>query len=185
MIGRGPVPFGKTNTVKIVGFDAEPSRIKAPREDTVQALVVQQPGIIGQYGVDSAVAALDGGQVTPKVQTGFTTITKDNLDGEGGSFAGRFPPTRPWRAPRRGSRSSWSGSRVHARDIDIIYVDDSANDTMALTDDLGDRLSKAPAPRRPPPATVMATTSPTRTSTACAGTRGGPRRNTAVQPPST
>ncbi len=30
-----------------------------------------------------AVAALDGGQVTPKVQTGFTVITKDNIDGEG------------------------------------------------------------------------------------------------------
>ena len=34
-----------------------------------------------------AVAALDGGQVTPKVQTGFTVITKDNIDGEGGQAA--------------------------------------------------------------------------------------------------
>ncbi|MET0416773.1 MAG: ABC transporter substrate-binding protein [Actinoplanes sp.] len=78
---------GKTNTVKIVGFDAGPNQIKALREGTLQALVAQQPGIIGQYGIDSAVAALDGGQVTPKVQTGFTTITKDNVDGEGGQAA--------------------------------------------------------------------------------------------------
>jgi ribose transport system substrate-binding protein len=78
---------GKTNTVKIVGFDAGPNQIKALREGTVQALVAQQPGIIGQYGVDMAVAALDGGQVTPKVQTGFTVITKENLDGEGGQAA--------------------------------------------------------------------------------------------------
>ena len=78
---------GKTATVKIVGFDAGPNQIKALREGTVQALVAQQPGIIGQYGVDMAVAALDGGTVTPKVQTGFTTITKDNVDGEGGQAA--------------------------------------------------------------------------------------------------
>ena len=75
---------GKTGTVKIVGFDAGPNQIKALQEGTVQALVAQQPGIIGQYGIDEAVAALDGGQVTPKIQTGFTTITKDNLNAEGG-----------------------------------------------------------------------------------------------------
>ena len=78
---------GKTSTVKIVGFDAGPNQIKALREGTVQALVAQQPGIIGQYGVDMAVAALDGGQVTPKVQTGFTVITKENVDGEGAAAA--------------------------------------------------------------------------------------------------
>ena len=47
--------------------------------------IAQQPEIIGQYGVDMAVAALDGGQVTPKVQTGFTIITKDNVDGDAAS----------------------------------------------------------------------------------------------------
>jgi ribose transport system substrate-binding protein len=78
---------GKTGTVKIVGFDAGPNQIKALREGTVQALVAQQPGAIGQYGVDEAVAALDKGQVTAKVQTGFTVITKENLDGEGGQAA--------------------------------------------------------------------------------------------------
>jgi ribose transport system substrate-binding protein len=71
---------GKTATVKIVGFDAGPAQVKALRDGTVQALVAQQPGIIGQYGVDMAVAALDGGQVTPKVQTGFTVITNENLN---------------------------------------------------------------------------------------------------------
>jgi ribose transport system substrate-binding protein len=78
---------GKTSTVKIVGFDAGPNQVKALREGTVQALVAQEPGIIGQYGVDAAVAALDKQSVTPKVQTGFTIITKDNIDGEGGKAA--------------------------------------------------------------------------------------------------
>ncbi|WP_433303662.1 ABC transporter substrate-binding protein [Actinoplanes sp. CA-030573] len=78
---------GKTSTVKIVGFDAGPNQIKALQEGTVQALIAQQPGDIGQYGVDEAVAALDGGQVQQKIQTGFTAITKENLSGEGGKAA--------------------------------------------------------------------------------------------------
>lgn len=77
----------KSNTVKIVGFDAGPNQIKALREGTVQALIAQQPATIGQYGVDEAVSALDGGTVTPKVQTGFTIITKDNVDGAGAQAA--------------------------------------------------------------------------------------------------
>jgi ribose transport system substrate-binding protein len=75
----------KGDQVKIVSFDAGPNQVKDLKAGTIQALVAQQPGIIGQYGVDMAVAALDGGQVTPKVQTGFITITKDNVDGDGAS----------------------------------------------------------------------------------------------------
>jgi len=75
----------KGDQVKVVSFDAGPNQVKALKEGTVQALVAQQPEIIGQYGVDMAVAALDGGQVTPKVQTGFTIITKDNVDGDAAS----------------------------------------------------------------------------------------------------
>jgi ribose transport system substrate-binding protein len=78
---------GKSGSVKIVGFDAGPNQIKALREGTVQALVAQQPATIGRYGVDMAVAALDGGTVTPKVQTGFTVITKDNVDAPDGKAA--------------------------------------------------------------------------------------------------
>ena len=74
---------GKQGQVKVVSFDAGPNQVKALQNGTVQALIAQQPGIIGQYGIDSAVAALDGGQVTPKVQTGFSIITADNVDGDG------------------------------------------------------------------------------------------------------
>ena len=84
-VANGVKQAGKTKTVKIVSFDAGPNQVKALKEGTVQALVAQQPGTIGQYGIDEAVAALDGGSVTPKVQTGFTTITKDNVDGDGAS----------------------------------------------------------------------------------------------------
>jgi ribose transport system substrate-binding protein len=77
----------KTSTVKIVGFDAGPNQVKALREGTVQALVAQQPATIGKDGLDMAVAALDGGAVTPKVQTGFTVLTKDNIDSADGRAA--------------------------------------------------------------------------------------------------
>ncbi|MGA8211187.1 MAG: ABC transporter substrate-binding protein [Nocardioidaceae bacterium] len=74
---------GKQGSVDIVGFDAGPNQIKALRAGTVQALVAQQPATIGQYGVDAAVASLNGDDVPALVQTGFTVITKDNLDGAG------------------------------------------------------------------------------------------------------
>ena len=38
----------KQDQVKIVGFDAGPDQVKALRDGTVQALVAQQPGKIGQ-----------------------------------------------------------------------------------------------------------------------------------------
>lgn len=73
--------------ITIVGFDAGPNQIKALRDGTVQALVAQQPSVIGEDGVTQANASLTGGTVEPKIQTGFTIITKDNLDGEGGAAA--------------------------------------------------------------------------------------------------
>jgi ribose transport system substrate-binding protein len=73
---------GKQEQVKIVGFDAGPNQVKDLKQGTVQALVAQEPGVIGQYGVDAAVTSLEGGTPTAKVQTGFTIITKDNVDSD-------------------------------------------------------------------------------------------------------
>jgi ribose transport system substrate-binding protein len=78
---------GKSGQVQVVGFDAGPNQIQALRDGTVQALVAQDPGAIGRFGVDEAVTALEGGQNTRNVQTGFTIITKDNIDGPGGAAA--------------------------------------------------------------------------------------------------
>jgi ribose transport system substrate-binding protein len=78
---------GKSGQVQIVGFDAGPNQIQALRQGTVQALVAQNPGLIGKFGVDEAVTALEGGQNTKDVQTGFTIITQENLNGEGGAAA--------------------------------------------------------------------------------------------------
>jgi ribose transport system substrate-binding protein len=78
---------GKSGQVQVVGFDAGPNQIQALRQGTVQALVAQDPGVIGKFGVDEAVTALEGGENTKDVQTGFTIITQENLDGEGGAAA--------------------------------------------------------------------------------------------------
>lgn len=73
---------GKKGKVNVVGFDAGPDQVKALQNGTVQALIAQQPGYIGTVGLGEAVAALDGGQVTKTVQTGFSIITAQNLAGD-------------------------------------------------------------------------------------------------------
>jgi ribose transport system substrate-binding protein len=77
----------KQDQVKIVGFDAGPDQVKALRDGTVQALVAQQPGKIGQVGVDQAITALKGEKTEKDVQTGFTIVTKDNVDTAEGKAA--------------------------------------------------------------------------------------------------
>ena len=67
----------------IVGFDAGPAQVKALEAGTVQALVAQEPATIGEDGVKQAIAALKGEPTEEKIQTGFTILTKDNINGDG------------------------------------------------------------------------------------------------------
>ncbi|MCK6065844.1 MULTISPECIES: ABC transporter substrate-binding protein [Microbacterium] len=80
---------GKTGDVTIVGFDAGPAQVEQLRGGIVQALVAQEPATIGKDGVEQAIAALEGETVEEKIQTGFTIITQDNIDGEGADAAYR------------------------------------------------------------------------------------------------
>ena len=73
---------GKTG-LTIVGFDAGPAQVKDLKAGVIQALVAQQPATIGQDGVEQAIASLTGKPVQAKIQTGFTIITKDNIDTTG------------------------------------------------------------------------------------------------------
>lgn len=74
---------GKQGEVTVVGFDAGPAQVDALKNDVVQALVAQEPATIGTDGVEQALAALNGEATEEKIQTGFTVITKDNLETEG------------------------------------------------------------------------------------------------------
>jgi ribose transport system substrate-binding protein len=66
--------------VKIVSFDAGPKQVQDLKDGLLQALVAQKPADIGAQGVQQAVAALKGEPTKPKIGTGSTILTKDNLD---------------------------------------------------------------------------------------------------------
>ena len=66
--------------VQVVGFDAGPDQVLQLQAGDVQALVAQQPFTIGQMGIEQAVAALTGGEVTPEIQTESTVVTMENID---------------------------------------------------------------------------------------------------------
>jgi ribose transport system substrate-binding protein len=71
---------GKLGKVKIVGFDAGPKQVEDLKKGTVQALIAQKPAEIGADGVEQAYNALTGKSTEKQIGTGFTSITKDNLD---------------------------------------------------------------------------------------------------------
>ncbi|MEV0945745.1 ABC transporter substrate-binding protein [Rhodococcus sp. NPDC049939] len=75
--------------VKLVGFDAGPAQVNQLRDGTVQALIAQEPAVIGKDGFDQAMNALDGNPVTRDIQTGFQVITADNLDTDGAQWVYR------------------------------------------------------------------------------------------------
>lgn len=78
---------GKEGQVVVVGFDAGPDQVKALKAGTVQALIAQQPYDIGVQGIDQAVAALRGQPTKKKITTGFTILTKANIDTPAGKAA--------------------------------------------------------------------------------------------------
>ena len=66
--------------MQVVGFDAGPDQVLQLQQGDVQALVAQQPFTIGRLGIEQAVAALTGGEVTPEIQTESTVVTMENID---------------------------------------------------------------------------------------------------------
>ena len=78
-VATGIRQAGKSGKVKVIGFDAEPDEITALQQGTVQALIAQQPYIIGTNAVQQAVASLSGKPTVKKIGTKFTIITKANL----------------------------------------------------------------------------------------------------------
>lgn len=71
---------GKEGQIVVIGFDAGPDQVKALKDGTVQALIAQQPASIGAQGVQQALAALNGQKTKKKITTGFTILTKENVD---------------------------------------------------------------------------------------------------------
>jgi ribose transport system substrate-binding protein len=86
-VASGLREAGKANTVKVVTFDAGPKNVADLKDGLVQALIAQDPSKIGADGVSQAVAALKGDPTQKQITTGFTTITKANVDTPEGKAA--------------------------------------------------------------------------------------------------
>lgn len=71
---------GKIGQVNLVGFDASPSEVDGLRGGEYQALIAQDPAMIGQQGVDQAAAALENKPVTKNLTAPLHSITKANMD---------------------------------------------------------------------------------------------------------
>jgi ribose transport system substrate-binding protein len=70
---------GKTDQVRIVGFDAGPAQVQQLKQGLVQSLVAQEPYDIGFQAVQQAVNAMTGKRVKKKIETGLVIVTKNNM----------------------------------------------------------------------------------------------------------
>lgn len=72
---------GKQGAVKMVGFDAGPTQVQDLRSKTVDILIAQHPGEIGETAVQLIANYLKSGTApSPKqVTTGATIVTRDNI----------------------------------------------------------------------------------------------------------
>lgn len=66
--------------VKMIGFDAGTQSVADLRAGNLQALVVQNPVLMGYTGVTAMVKHLQGGTVEPRVDTGVALVTQANMD---------------------------------------------------------------------------------------------------------
>lgn len=66
--------------VKMIGFDSGSQSVTDLKNGDVQALVVQNPLLMGYLGVMTAVKNLRGEKVERRIDTGVSLITRQNMD---------------------------------------------------------------------------------------------------------
>jgi ribose transport system substrate-binding protein len=71
---------GRTDQVRLVGFDASPNQVEDLRSGEVSALIAQDPAAIGRQGVQQVVAAIEGKPVQREIQTDLIAITQADMD---------------------------------------------------------------------------------------------------------
>jgi ribose transport system substrate-binding protein len=77
---------GKTEQVRLVGFDASPNQVEDLRTGEVSALIAQDPATIGRQGVQQVVAAIEGRPVEREIQTDLVAITQADMDAKSQYF---------------------------------------------------------------------------------------------------
>jgi ribose transport system substrate-binding protein len=71
---------GKSGSVKVATFDAEPQQITALKSNTIQLAIAQSPYQEGQDGVEQAVNALSGKPVMADIGTPLVAIDQKNVN---------------------------------------------------------------------------------------------------------
>jgi ribose transport system substrate-binding protein len=71
---------GRAGSVRFVGFDASEKLVEGLRAGEVDALVLQNPAMIGEISVRVLVDHLDGKPVAERIDTGVSLATLENLD---------------------------------------------------------------------------------------------------------
>jgi len=66
--------------VKMVGFDTGEQSVLDLKNGDIQALVVQNPVVMGYRGVLTLVAHLQGKPVERRIDTGVTLVTRENME---------------------------------------------------------------------------------------------------------
>jgi ribose transport system substrate-binding protein len=77
---NGVKQAGQAGKIKIVAFDAPQSIVDQLKDGTIEIAIAQHPAEIGYFGVIAAHAHLTGNSVPRLIGTGFTVMTKDNID---------------------------------------------------------------------------------------------------------
>ncbi|MGH7117536.1 MAG: substrate-binding domain-containing protein, partial [Acetobacteraceae bacterium] len=77
---NGVKAAGKLGKVKVVAFDAPPAIVGELKSGLVSIAIAQHPAEIGWFGVAAAYAHLTGQSIPVQIGTGFTVITKKNVD---------------------------------------------------------------------------------------------------------
>ena len=77
---NGVKQAGAAGRVKIAAFDAPKSVVGQLKSGLIEIAIAQHPAEIGYFGFVAADAALKGQSVPTLIGTGFTVMTKDNID---------------------------------------------------------------------------------------------------------
>jgi ribose transport system substrate-binding protein len=65
--------------IVFVGFDAIDDAAKAVKDGSLAATIAQQPAVMGQLGVDTAVRALNGDKVDSYIPVALSLVNKDTV----------------------------------------------------------------------------------------------------------
>jgi len=71
---------GRTDNIKMVGFDAEETLIDKLRSGVIDSLVVQDPYKMGYIGVKTLVDKINGKEVPKLIDTGVELVTLERLE---------------------------------------------------------------------------------------------------------